>query len=123
MYWKLKSEFGVFLPLLVLLQISVQMFRVSGLHNSQLLIDVGEKVIQRANPYIPMQPYGAFPGLVYWVINLFSFGFNSPIIFLLLNLFGIFALISFLLPDLKNKKKLSRYKKALKKSLGLFCWP
>ena len=107
MYWKLKSEFGVFLPLLVLLQISVQMFRVSGLHNSQLLIDVGEKVIQRANPYIPMQPYGAFPGLVYWVINLFSFGFNSPIIFLLLNLFGIFALISFLLPDLKNKKKLS----------------
>ena len=95
------------MPLLVLLQILVQMFRVSGLHNSQLLIDVGEKVIQRANPYIPMQPYGAFSGLVYWVINLFSFGFHSPAIFLLLNLFGIFALIGFLLPDLKNKNKLS----------------
>ena len=62
------------------------------------VVDVGEKVIQKNNPYLPMQPYSAFPGFIYRVIDFFSFGMNSPIIFILLNLIGIYSLINFLLP-------------------------
>ena len=102
----LHSELGVFLPILVMGQTLVLVLRVSGLHNTQLLVDVGEKVIQKNNPYLPMQPYSAFPGFIYRVIDFFSFGMNSPIIFILLNLIGIYSLINFLLPDLQNKDKL-----------------
>ena len=91
--------------------------RVQGLHNSQLLIDVGDEVIHRTNPFVPPQPYGTFSGLIYFILHKITFSTQNPLIFILLNLLGIFLLITYF------NKEMSNYEKLFLLSILLFTSP
>lgn len=101
----MRAKLGIVLPVIILLEFLVLAFRVHGLHNSQLLVNVGDKIIHQANPYIPMQPYGASPGLIYWLIEKITFGTQSPFFFIGLNIAGIVLLINFMFPKETPKLK------------------
>ena len=101
-----KSKTTLFLVLAVLTETILLILRVKGLHNSELLINVGQKIINGENPYIPLQPYGTFPGLIYWLINFLTFNTGSPFIFIVLNLIGVAFLVQYLVGPLNTNQLL-----------------
>lgn len=85
--------------LILLLEILALILNVNGIHNSGLLIDAGQKIIHKENPFIPMQPYGTSPSILFWLIDKFSFsGFNN-VNFILINLCGLYLCIKFIFTD------------------------
>jgi hypothetical protein len=94
------------LILLISCEIIAYVIQTTGLHNSELLVNAGEKIINKQNPYVPMQPYGTSPALLYWLINKLSPFSLGPTVFIILNLAGIFGLLSFILPNINWITKL-----------------
>ena len=102
---KASKFFNSILPVIIIIETIVLISRVSGLHNSELLINAGTKIVDKSNPYEPYQPYGTPPALIYWMFHKLTFHTQNPAFFILLNLLGVILVLHFLFPNLSNFSK------------------
>lgn len=95
-----------FLCAMLCAQVAILSIGTSELRNSKLLVDAGTDLINGKSPYTTPNPYGSWPGLIFFLIDKVALFGTTAILILLLNLAGYVFLIKFLFVQIELKNLL-----------------
>lgn len=88
-------------------QVAILSIGTSELRNSKLLVDAGTDLINGKSPYTTPNPYGSWPGLIFYLIDKVALFGTTAFLILLLNLAGYVFLIKFLFVQIELKNLLN----------------
>jgi len=95
-----------FLCAMLCAQVAILSIGTSELRNSKLLVDAGTDLINGKSPYTTPNPYGSWPGLIFFLIDKVALFGTTAILIILLNLAGYVFLIKFLFVKIELKNLL-----------------